>query len=75
MEQQEQHLTTREVADRYRVKRGTLAMWRVRGKGPCFIKVGRTVLYPIKDVEAFERRQRRIRTIDDGELAESGILD
>ena len=51
------NLTTKETADRLRVRVTTLANWRVRGDGPRFIKMGRKVLYPVVEIEAYEKRQ------------------
>lgn len=56
------HLTTHETAARLRVRVTTLANWRVSGFGPRFIKVGRKVLYPLAEIEAFETRQLREST-------------
>lgn len=56
------NLTPREAAARLRVTHGTLANWRVRGEGPLFIKMGRKVLYPMAQVEAFEVAQLRSNT-------------
>lgn len=58
------HLTTHETASRLRVRVTTLANWRVRGDGPRFIKMGRKVLYPMVEIEAFEQRQLRASTSD-----------
>jgi excisionase family DNA binding protein len=51
------NLTTKEVAERLRLHHQTLINWRVSGNGPRFIKVGRKVLYPLIEVEAFEKAQ------------------
>lgn len=56
------NLTTQETAARLRVNVGTLANWRVRGEGPRFIKLGRKVLYPLAELEAFEQRMLRAST-------------
>ena len=40
----------------------TLANWRVKGDGPRFIKMGRKVLYPMVEIEAYEQRQLRNST-------------
>jgi hypothetical protein len=48
------HLTTKELAERLHRKPQTLANWRVLGEGPGFIP-GRPVLYPLAEVEAWER--------------------
>ena len=56
------HLTPKEAADRLRLTVGTLSNWRVSGGGPRYIKVGRKVLYPLAEIEAFEQRQLRTHT-------------
>lgn len=53
------NLTTRELAERLRVMPGTLANWRMQGRGPRYIKVGSLALYPLAEVEAYEQRQLR----------------
>jgi hypothetical protein len=58
----EVHLTTKEVAKRLRLNVVTLANWRVQGKGPMFIKAGRRVLYPIDQLQVWERSQLRQNT-------------
>lgn len=49
------YLTSKEVADRWRLSDQTLANWRHAGKGPPFIRVGSRVLYPIEAINAFEK--------------------
>jgi excisionase family DNA binding protein len=56
------NLTPQEAAERLRTSVGTLSNWRVRGEGPRFIKLGRKVLYPLAEIEAFEQRQLRANT-------------
>lgn len=56
------NLTPKETAERLRMTIGTLANWRVRGDGPRFVKLGRKVLYPLPEIEAFEARQIRSST-------------
>lgn len=51
-----------EAAERLRVSVGTLANWRVAGEGPKFIKFGRKVLYPVRELELFEQRCLRSNT-------------
>lgn len=48
-------LTSKEVADRWRLSDQTLANWRSAGKGPPFTRVGTRVLYPIEGIHAFEK--------------------
>ena len=56
------NLTTKEAAERMRLTARTLANWRVKGEGPRFIKMGRKVLYPLAEIEAYERDRLRIST-------------
>lgn len=49
------YLTSKEVADRWRLSDQTLANWRHAGKGPPFIRVGARVLYPIEGIHSFEK--------------------
>jgi predicted DNA-binding transcriptional regulator AlpA len=56
------NLTAKEAANRLRLNVNTLANWRTRGEGPRFIKMGRKVLYPVAEIEAFEQRQLRNST-------------
>jgi hypothetical protein len=52
-------LTPEEVAnERYRgkISVGTLRNWRVQSYGPAFVRVGKTILYPVDALEAFDRQ-------------------
>jgi hypothetical protein len=49
------YLTSKELADRWRLSDQTLANWRYAGEGPPFIRVGARVLYPCEGIHAFER--------------------
>lgn len=55
-------LSSQDLADRWGIPTGTLALWRQYGKGPCFIQVGRLIRYPVAEVEAFERRMKNERS-------------
>lgn len=48
------HLTTEELAERLGIEPRTADDWRVDGRGPKFIRFGRTVRYRVADVEAWE---------------------
>ena len=52
------YLTAEEVSERYRgsVSVGTLRNWRAMRIGPPFIKIGKAVLYPIDQLEAWDRK-------------------
>jgi hypothetical protein len=54
----ERYLTTEEVAERYRgeVSVGTLENWRSQRIGPAFVKIGKAVLYPVEELDAWDRR-------------------
>ncbi len=57
-------LTPREVAHYYGFAIGTLANWRVQGKGPKYHKVeGSKILYFREDVELYIR-EYSVQTID-----------
>lgn len=49
-------LTPEEVAERYRggISVGTLRNWRAMRVGPSFVKIGKAVLYPIKELDAWD---------------------
>lgn len=49
------NLTPEQLAARLHLKPQTLANWRCIGLGPRFIKFGKKVLYPIDEVEKWER--------------------
>ena len=52
------YLTADEVSHRYRgeVTTGTLRNWRSMRVGPSFVKVGKGVLYPVAELDAWDRR-------------------
>lgn len=51
-------LTAEEVSERYRggVSVGTLRNWRAMRIGPAYVKVGKSVLYPITELEAWDQK-------------------
>ena len=49
-------LTTKELADRWRLSTKTLSNWRTKQEGPSFVKFGKNVLYRIEDVEQYEQQ-------------------
>lgn len=51
------YMTTAEVAARFRRPESTIRWWRYIGYGPESIKVGRSTLYPVEAVKAFEEQQ------------------
>ena len=55
MNEERAYLTSKELADRWRLSDQTLANWRHAGKGPPFIRVGARVLYPAEGIQAYEK--------------------
>lgn len=53
-------LTVKEVSERYRgeVSEGTLRNWRAMRIGPNFIKIGKAVLYPIAELDAWDQQNK-----------------
>lgn len=53
-------LTAEEVTKRYRgeVSIGTLRNWRAMKIGPSFVKIGKAVLYPIVELEAWDEMNK-----------------
>jgi hypothetical protein len=51
-------LTAQEVSERYRgeITVGTLRNWRAMRIGPTFVKIGKAVLYPVDELEAWDRQ-------------------
>jgi hypothetical protein len=51
-------LTADEVSQRYRgeISVGTLRNWRSMRVGPAYVKFGKAILYPIEELEAWDRR-------------------
>ena len=58
-----------EAADFISFTVGTLANWRLIGKGPRFIKIGRTVRYRVVDLLEWMEANTRTSTSDPGEAA------
>lgn len=53
-------LTPSEVCQRYRQEFsvGTLKNWRIKRIGPSYVKLGRSVLYPIDELDAWDRKNK-----------------
>jgi hypothetical protein len=53
-----QFLTAEEVSERYRggVSVGTLRNWRAMRIGPTFVKIGKAVLYPATELDAWDQK-------------------
>jgi excisionase family DNA binding protein len=59
-------LTTTEAADLLRLKKSTLEIWRVQGRGPVFVKLGSRVLYERAALEEYAAAHRRKSTSEGG---------
>lgn len=55
-------MTTRQAADFLGLKRNTLEIWRLRGTGPRFVKMGRAVRYRLADIEDYIEAQTKQKT-------------
>lgn len=53
-------LTPDEVSERYRgtVSPGTLRNWRSMRIGPSFVKIGKAVLYPTSELNAWDAKNK-----------------
>lgn len=51
-------LTADEVAERYRgeISVGTLRNWRAQRIGPPFVKIGKSVLYPVQALDEWDKK-------------------
>jgi len=51
-------LTAAAVSARYRgeITVGTLRNWRAIRIGPTFVKIGKAVLYPVKELDAWDQK-------------------
>jgi hypothetical protein len=51
------YLTVEEVIERYRgmITNGTLNNWRSKRIGPSFLKLGKAVLYPVVELDQWDR--------------------
>ncbi len=57
-------LTTQQAAALLAIKAQTLEVWRVRGTGPKFLKLGSAVRYERRALEVFVEQSRRRSTSD-----------
>jgi Helix-turn-helix domain len=48
-------LTAEEVSARYRGEVGTLRNWRAMRIGPAYVKIGKAVLYPVDELDAWDK--------------------
>jgi len=58
-------LSVKELAERWQITPHTLAVWRKKGTGPPFMKIGHKIFYQMYDVLKFEQENRRSDSISD----------
>jgi len=51
-------LTEQKAAELLSITKGTMRQWRLRKKGPAFIKMGKAVRYLKSDIEEFIQKKR-----------------
>jgi predicted DNA-binding transcriptional regulator AlpA len=55
-------LTIQELAAKIKKSEVTLQRWRTNGEGPRFVKCGKSVLYPLDEVEGWLEKSLREST-------------
>lgn len=55
-------VTTEQAAAMLNLKKNTLELWRLRGTGPAYVKLGRAVRYRLSDLESYIESQVRHNT-------------
>jgi len=60
---QNELLNTLEAAEKLRLSKGTLEVWRHLGRGPKYLKIGRRVYYSITDLNAYVESSK-VDTVD-----------
>jgi predicted DNA-binding transcriptional regulator AlpA len=68
--QEDRRLTVEEAAQVLCVSVKTLEAWRRLGKGPMFVKLGRSVRYTMRDLDQFTR-ERTVRNSAEGRLLDA----
>lgn len=68
--QEDRRLTVEEAAQVLCVSVKTLEAWRRLGKGPMFVKLGRSVRYTMGDLDQFTR-ERTVRNSAEGRLLDA----
>ena len=46
------------AADKVGVAVQTMRNWRCKGRGPAYLKLGRSIRYRLEDIEAYKRKKR-----------------
>ena len=61
------YLSERQVAEALNLSVRTLQHWRLEGRGPLFVRIGRAVRYPQGEIEKFLKSMLRQSTSDAAE--------
>jgi Helix-turn-helix domain len=61
-------ITPETLSDRLGVRLTTLAEWRVKGRGPAFLRVGRSPRYRPESVDAWLLAQEHSSTVEEVRL-------
>ena len=56
-------LTTRELASALRLSPATLQLWRRTGRGPRYLKIGKSVRYRVSDVQEWLEAHAPVATV------------
>jgi len=62
---QRSYLTVRQTAELLQLSESTLNLWRYRGAGPPFLKIGRRVRYDLETVNEWVKSRERHGTFED----------
>tara|TARA_R100001443_G_scaffold114702_1_gene131060 strand:+ start:634 stop:831 length:198 start_codon:yes stop_codon:yes gene_type:complete len=62
LECNDQFLTPKELAERWRVHVNSVERWRREGKPPDYILINGKILYNLADIEALESAKRKSAT-------------
>tara|TARA_R100000781_G_scaffold113055_2_gene80938 strand:- start:1173 stop:1370 length:198 start_codon:yes stop_codon:yes gene_type:complete len=62
LECNDQFLTAKELAERWRVHVNSVERWRREGKPPDYILINGKILYNLADIEALESAKRKSAT-------------
>ena len=53
-------LSTKQLAERWKVSEGTLRNWRTAARGPKYLKIGSMIRYRVSEIVRFEAKVRRV---------------
>ncbi|HCT51493.1 MAG TPA: terminase [Balneola sp.] len=59
LDSKKEFLTTKELAERWRVTEKSVLKWRKEGKAPPFYTIHGSILYRLADVEELEEAKRK----------------